>query len=84
MREFSRSDEGLSGTKGRPESDFGAALLQGVPLRKELARPEEIAPSVIFLISGDSAWVTGERINASGGVCLSGEPIDADLKDEER
>lgn len=55
-------------TKGFADSDFGAALLQGVPLRKELARPEEIAPSVIFLASDDAAWVTGERINASGGV----------------
>jgi 3-oxoacyl-[acyl-carrier protein] reductase len=55
-------------TKGLGDSDFGAALLNGVPLRKELARPEEIAPSVVFLASDEAAWVTGERINASGGV----------------
>jgi 3-oxoacyl-[acyl-carrier protein] reductase len=31
-------------------------------------RPEEIAPTVVFLASDDAAWLTGERINASGGV----------------
>ena len=55
-------------TQGFEGSDFGQALLAGVPLRKELARPEEIAPSVVFLASDEAAWVTGERINASGGV----------------
>jgi 3-oxoacyl-[acyl-carrier protein] reductase len=55
-------------TKGFADTDFGKALLQGVPLRKQLARPEDIAPSVVFLASDDAAWVTGERINASGGV----------------
>jgi 3-oxoacyl-[acyl-carrier protein] reductase len=55
-------------TKGFGETDFGKMLLQGVPLRKELARPEDITPSVVFLASDDSAWVSGERINASGGV----------------
>jgi 3-oxoacyl-[acyl-carrier protein] reductase len=55
-------------TKGFGETDFGKALLQAVPLRQELARPEDIAPSVVFLASDDSAWVSGQRINASGGV----------------
>ena len=55
-------------TRGLGDADFGKALLAAVPLRQELARPEEIAPSVVFLASDDSAWVTGERINASGGV----------------
>jgi len=31
-------------------------------------RPEEIAPAVVFLASGDASWLTRERINASGGV----------------
>jgi len=55
-------------TKGLGDTDFGKALLLGVPLRQELARPEDITPSVVFLASDDSAWVSGERINASGGV----------------
>jgi 3-oxoacyl-[acyl-carrier protein] reductase len=32
-----------------------------------LARPEDVAPSVVALASDDAAWVTGERINGSGG-----------------
>jgi 3-oxoacyl-[acyl-carrier protein] reductase len=55
-------------TKGFGETDFGKGLLKAVPLRQELARPEDITPSVVFLASDDSAWVSGERINASGGV----------------
>lgn len=55
-------------TNGFGTTDFGKALLAAVPLRQELARPEDITPSVVFLASDDSAWVTGERINASGGV----------------
>jgi NAD(P)-dependent dehydrogenase (short-subunit alcohol dehydrogenase family) len=39
-----------------------------VQVRKELARPEEIAPSVIFVASDVAAWVTGERTYALGGV----------------
>ncbi|WP_341964132.1 glucose 1-dehydrogenase [Pseudomonas sp. RC10] len=31
-------------------------------------RPEDIAPTVVFLASDDAAWLTGERINASGGL----------------
>lgn len=55
-------------TNGFGTTDFGKALLSAVPLRQALARPEDITPSVVFLASDDSAWVTGERINASGGV----------------
>lgn len=55
-------------TRGFSDSDFGKGLLAAVPLRQELARPEDITPSVVFLASDDAAWVTGERINASGGV----------------
>ncbi|MDB5587179.1 MAG: short-chain dehydrogenase [Devosia sp.] len=54
-------------TKGFEDADFGRALLQAVPLRQELARPEDIAPSVVFLASDEAAWLTGERISASGG-----------------
>lgn len=35
-----------------------------------LARPEEIARVVAFLVSDDGAWVTGQVIQASGGMHL--------------
>jgi 3-oxoacyl-[acyl-carrier protein] reductase len=51
--------------------------LVGSPEEKRLAaetplgrfgRAEDIAPTVVFLASDDAAWLTGERIAASGGV----------------
>jgi 3-oxoacyl-[acyl-carrier protein] reductase len=57
--------EGNKGLVGSPEGD---ALVAATPLGGRFARPEEIAPAVVFLASDDAAWLTGERINASGGV----------------
>ncbi len=31
-------------------------------------QPEDIAPIVVFLASDDAAWITGERVAASGGL----------------
>jgi 3-oxoacyl-[acyl-carrier protein] reductase len=56
----------------------GALRLEGFgDLAKELVprtslgrvgRPEDIAPTVVFLASGDSGWLTGETIRVSGGL----------------
>jgi len=32
------------------------------------AKPEDIAPTVVFLASEESAWITGESIRVSGGL----------------
>jgi 3-oxoacyl-[acyl-carrier protein] reductase len=56
------------GTVMMRETDFGKGLISAVPLGGRLARPEEIVPSVVFLASDESGWLTGERLNASGGV----------------
>ncbi len=37
-------------------------------LGARFGRPEEVAPVAVFLASDDAAWLTGERINASGGL----------------
>jgi 3-oxoacyl-[acyl-carrier protein] reductase len=44
------------------------AMIAATPLGARFGRPEEIAPAVVFLASDDAAWLTGERLNASGGV----------------
>lgn len=62
---------GYTDTEGNREfvgSAQGAALVAATPLGGRVGRPEEIAPAVVFLASDDAAWLTGERINASGGV----------------
>ena len=54
-----------SGFVGSPAGDAGAAA---TPLGARFGRPEEVAPVVVFLASDDAAWLTGERISASGGL----------------
>jgi len=49
-------------------SDAGAALASATPLGARFGQPEEVAPVVVFLASDDAAWITGERISASGGL----------------
>ena len=56
------------GNRGFVESAAGQAMVAATPLGARFAKPEEIAPAVVFLASDDAAWLTGERLNASGGV----------------
>ncbi len=53
------------GFVGSPEADAGIAA---TPLGARFGQPHEIAPVVVFLASDDAAWLTGERISASGGL----------------
>ena len=53
------------GFVGSPDGEEAAAA---TPLGARFGRPEEVAPVVVFLASDDAAWVTGERISASGGL----------------
>ena len=64
---------GYTDTEGNQRIGFvgsaeGQALVAATPLGGRFGRPEEIAPAVVFLASDDAAWLTGERISASGGV----------------
>ena len=54
-----------SGFVGSPAGDAGATA---TPLGARFGLPHEIAPVVVFLASDDAAWITGERISASGGL----------------
>ena len=49
-------------------SEQAQQLVAATPLGGRFGQPEEIAPVVVFLASDDAAWLTGERISASGGV----------------
>jgi 3-oxoacyl-[acyl-carrier protein] reductase len=49
-------------------SEIAEMLVAATPLGARLGRPEEIARVVVFLASDDAAWLTGERVNASGGI----------------
>lgn len=52
---------------GIPESDLAADIIARTPLGR-LGQPDDIAKVAVFLASDDSAWLTGERITASGGL----------------
>jgi len=49
------------------ESDFEKQLIAQTPLGR-LGQPRDIAPAVVFLASGDGAWITGETIMVGGGL----------------
>jgi 3-oxoacyl-[acyl-carrier protein] reductase len=48
-------------------SEQEKVMAAATPLRR-LGQPDDIAPLVTFLASDDAAWLTGERISASGGL----------------
>lgn len=48
-------------------SDFQKNYQAQTPLGR-YAEPEDITPIAVFLASGDSGWLTGEMITASGGL----------------
>jgi 3-oxoacyl-[acyl-carrier protein] reductase len=56
--------EGFAGAGLSAES--AKALGFSLPMGR-LGRPDDIARVALFLASDQSAWVTGERISASGG-----------------
>ena len=47
-------------------SDFEKTMVAATPLGR-FGQPDDIARVAVFLASDDSAWITGERLTASGG-----------------
>lgn len=47
-------------------SEFQKAMVAATPLGR-FGQPDDIARVAVFLASDDSAWLTGERLTASGG-----------------
>jgi 3-oxoacyl-[acyl-carrier protein] reductase len=53
------------GFVGSPDAEAAAAT---TPLGARFGWPEDVAPAVVFPASDDAAWLTGERVSASGGL----------------
>jgi NAD(P)-dependent dehydrogenase (short-subunit alcohol dehydrogenase family) len=51
---------------GRTEAEARAELAKGIPLGR-LARPEDVASGVLWLVSEAAGFVTGEALSISGG-----------------
>lgn len=56
-----------SNTLGMIGSDMEKQIVAQTPLGR-IGQPNDIAKIAVFLASDDSAWVTGERIQGSGGL----------------
>ena len=54
-------------TAGIIGSDFEKKMIARTPLGR-FGQPGDIAPLAVFLALDDSAWLTGEKIKASGGL----------------
>jgi 2-hydroxycyclohexanecarboxyl-CoA dehydrogenase len=55
--------------------DFGRKILdsiQGVIPFKRFAKPEEIAPAVVFLASDAARYITGQVVGVDGGLAMAG------------
>lgn len=48
------------------EGEQGKQMEQSIPMGR-FGQPDDIAPVVVFLASDESAWMTGDRLTASGG-----------------
>ena len=57
--------EGLH-SAGMSEGEFRKQIEAQTPLGR-IGKPEDIAPTVVFLASSDSSWITGETWYISGG-----------------
>jgi 3-oxoacyl-[acyl-carrier protein] reductase len=51
---------------GMVGSDFLNGIVSSTPLGR-IGQPDDVAKVAVFLASDDSAWLTGERLSASGG-----------------
>ena len=49
------------------DSDMGRVMIAQTPLGR-LGRPEDVASVAVFLASDDSGWITGDILQASGGL----------------
>jgi 3-oxoacyl-[acyl-carrier protein] reductase len=52
---------------GIAESDFQKLVESQTPLGHRIGQPEDIGRAAVFFASGDSGWVTGQKVIAAGG-----------------
>jgi acetoacetyl-CoA reductase/3-oxoacyl-[acyl-carrier protein] reductase len=56
--------------EGELSSSEGKEKLKNIPIER-IAEPDEIAKIAVFLASEDSSYITGQTINANGGMLFS-------------
>ena len=53
-----------------PNAEVDKLVNEATALRR-LGEPEDVARSILWLASGNAGWVTGQIIQASGGLMLN-------------
>jgi 3-oxoacyl-[acyl-carrier protein] reductase len=56
-------------TKGLSEAQKSALLAQ-IPMAR-LGAPEDVAAAVLFLVSPQASYITGETLHVNGGMYMS-------------
>jgi NAD(P)-dependent dehydrogenase (short-subunit alcohol dehydrogenase family) len=64
------TEEKFAALAGMKIGDFIESRTKDIPLQRRVA-PEEVAQAVLWLASDAAAYVTGDRLNISGGLELS-------------
>lgn len=65
------ADTPLFDELGAENPKLREALEKAIPFRR-LARPEDIARAVAFLVSDEAAYITGQALSVSGGLTMAG------------
>jgi NAD(P)-dependent dehydrogenase (short-subunit alcohol dehydrogenase family) len=61
----------LGAIRGRDASELAAARVGLVPLEQRTGTPEECAGAVAFLLSEQSAYITGQALSVDGGLVMA-------------
>ena len=59
--------DGIAPLRGVEPDEYGRARLGAVPLGR-LADPREVAEVIAFLLSDAASYMTGQSVNATGGM----------------
>jgi NAD(P)-dependent dehydrogenase (short-subunit alcohol dehydrogenase family) len=49
------------------KTDQGREYALGIQALKRLAKPEDIAAAIAFLVSDDARWIVGDTVHVDGG-----------------
>ena len=64
------ADTPLFAEIGEENPKLREALQKAIPFRR-LARPEDIAKAVAFLVSNEAEYITGQTLSVSGGLTMA-------------
>lgn len=64
------TETALLGQVAEASPKLYSSLARAIPLRR-IAQPNDIAPAVVFLVSDEAGYITGQALSVSGGLTMS-------------